>query len=143
MGKEVERCPHCNAKIVEYKHGLSKVLVRSLVKVAKRGAGAHRISEFLSKSEYTNFSKLQYWGLAEKADGGERGGVWKVTQLGLEFIKGHIQLRQYAWSYRGELVRFDGNRIYVMDVTGGWKYRPDYAREARPHIDPRQGDLNV
>jgi hypothetical protein len=36
---ELELCEHCGAKLVEYRHGLSKGLMRSLYKLARAGGG--------------------------------------------------------------------------------------------------------
>ena len=46
------------------------------------------------------------------------------------------RMRKKVWTYRGEFVRWDGGQVHITDVAGGWKYRPDYAREGRPHPDP-------
>jgi hypothetical protein len=102
--------------MVEYKHGLAQSLVRALGKLANRGKGPHRICEFLNMGEYTNFAKLRYWGLIVKADGGERGGVWEITDRGLRFLLGEIGLPQFAWVYRGDVVRWDGNLVTVDSV---------------------------
>ena len=140
---EPKICPHCQGKMVEYRHGLSKGLVRGLAKFAKRGRGTVNLNDcHLTLTERTNFYKLKYWGLVEKASTNERGGEWKMTALGWDFVCGNISLRNRVWSYRGDFVRFDGMRIYIQEVTDGWKYRPDYAREAIPH-DPNSPQLGL
>lgn len=137
--KTAETCPHCGSKMVEYKHSLSKGLLRALVKFARRGTGIVNLNDCnMSLSERTNFYKLKYWGLLDKASDNERGGEWLMSALGWSFVKGETQLRKLVWSYRGAFARFDGNRVFIQDVTDGWKYRPDYAREAVPH-SPQQG----
>lgn len=139
MGQHKERCPHCNATMTEYKHSLSKALLRCLVKLAKAGRGDFNLNELgMNYNQQSNFQKMRYWGLVEKADPTcMKGGKWRMTDLGWSFVEGHTQLRKSAWSYRGEFVRFDGDRVYIQDLTEGWKYRPDYARERRPH-EPQQ-----
>lgn len=135
------KCLHCGAKTVEYKHNLSKGQIRPLIKLLAAGGGPASITDdlHLIKGEYTNFAKLAYWGLAKKEGITERGGRWQITERGKEFLRGKIKLRKTVWVYRNDVQRFEGDEISVMDVTGGWKYRPQYAREARPHDD--QGDL--
>lgn len=138
--KQVKICPHCSAKMVEYPHGLSKGLLRCLVKMVRAGTGDKDLGDLqMNYNQQSNFQKLRYWGLVEKSDpGSEKGGKWRMTDLGWAFVKGEIQMRNKVWSYRGEFVRFDGDRIFIQDVTGGWKYRPEYAREAVPHESGHQ-----
>ena len=136
-----EFCSQCGATITEYKHSLGKGLLRALVKFAKhassRGAAVNLNDCNMNLSERTNFYKLKYWGLLEKASDNERGGEWVMLPIGWAFVEGRIEMRKLVWSYRGEFVRFDGERVYIQDVTDGWKYRPDYVRERRPY-DPQQ-----
>lgn len=140
-----KRCPHCDAKMVEYKHGLSKGLARSLYRIAQNlGAdNTFHIAECdLTYSQRENSRKLQYWAIIEKlGDKDSKGGRWRLTRIGLEFIRADISLRKFAWTYRGELVRFEGQHLYITDLSDGWKYRPTYAREARAHPNPNQGEL--
>jgi hypothetical protein len=138
--KRKAACSHCGAKMVEYKHGLSKAQVRPLVRLMNAGGGPLNISDdiTLNKSEYTNFAKLAYWGLVEKEGDSKRGGRWQITAIGRRFLGGEVTLQKTAWVYRGVVQRFDGPELSIMDVTGGWKYRPDYARESVPH-DPQLG----
>ena len=141
-----ELCEHCGAKIVEYKHGLGKNLMRCLVKLVNAGGGPLSISDDLklTKSQYTNFAKLAYWGLVVKAnpEGGERGGMWAITAQGWRFVRGAVEIQKYAWVYRGDVIRREGAMLKVTDITDGrWQYRPEYAREAVPHDPNHRPDL--
>ena len=128
-------CPHCGAKTVEYKQGLSKGLARALYRISEHmsATGEFHIGECgLTYSQRENARKLQYWDIIEKlGDPDSKGGRWKLTKLGRAFIEGRVHLRKYVWTYRGETVRFDGDRVAITDLTDGWKYRPEYAREAQ------------
>lgn len=138
---EDKLCPHCGAKIKKYPHGLSKSLGRTLRKLAEAGGGPVSIANLeLSKGEYTNFAKLAYWDLVEKANpsGHERGGIWKLTFRGHDFVRGKGTVRRKAWVYRGDVVEREGELVGIDDVTGGWKYKPHYAREGRPRDDDDQ-----
>jgi len=131
-----KKCPHCGAPMVEYKHGLSKGIVRAFIKAIKH---AHPGRQFaiaecgLTYSERENIRKLQYSGLIEKVGGKEKGGDWLITDRGMRFAEGKTFLPCKVWTYRGKVQRFEGKDKYIQDITGGWKYRPDYAREATPH----------
>ncbi len=145
--KEAKLCRHCGAKMVEYPHTLSRSLARVIFRICHNirpgDPGFHVGSCGLTNSQINNLQKLRYWGLIAKArDASAKGGHWKLTDLGLAFASGRIQIRRKVWTYRGEFVRFDGDQINITDVSAGWKYRPEYAREARPHLDhPVQPEL--
>ena len=130
-------CEHCGAKMVEYKHGLSKKLCRALAMVVTRSNSTEpqEIREMgLDYSHRCNFQKLRYWGLVEKiGDKDSKGGLWRVTERGMAFVMGKISCPRFAWTYRGDVVRHEGEPINITDISGGWKYRIDYARESEPH----------
>lgn len=96
--------------------------------------GFHVGSCDLTNSQINNLQKLRYWGLIAKApDASAKGGFWILTDLGLAFAQGRIQIRNKVWTYRGDFVRFAGDQVWITDVSAGWKYRPDYAIARRPH----------
>ena len=128
--------------MVEYKHGLSKGLLRALVKFARGGQDVVNLNDCkMNLSQRTNFYKLKYWGLVVKASTNERGGEWRMTLTGWQYVRGEIPLHKYVWSYRGNVMRYEGQQFYIQDITDGWKYRPEYAREAQPHQEPGQESL--
>lgn len=132
---EIGECEYCGAKMVEYRHTLSKSLLRPLVRFSRLGKGYHSPSkqEKMTHSQLANWQKLRYWGLIAKApDETGKGGYWEITELGWGFLRGEYRVQKYAWTYRGDWRRFDGETQTVDQITGGWKYRPDYAREAVP-----------
>jgi hypothetical protein len=144
--KPAELCPHCDAKMVEYCHSLSKSLARVIYRITQnldRERRFHVGSIGLTNSQINNTQKLRYWDIiAKEPDASAKGGHWKLTDAGLAFAQGRIPMRKKVWTYRGDVVRFEGGEVWIMDVAGGWKYRPDYAREGRPHDpDPNQSRL--
>ena len=140
MKRAPELCPHCDAKMVEYCHSLSKSLARVIFRITQNFDAERRFhvgSIGLTNSQINNTQKLRYWDIiAKEPDASAKGGHWKLTDAGLAFAEGRIPMRKKVWTYRGEFVRWDGGQIHITDVAGGWKYRPDYAREGRPHPDP-------
>ena len=140
-------CPHCGAKMSEYCHSMSRSLARVIWRICQTlvagERGFHVGSCGFSNSQINNLQKLRYWGLISKAqDATAKGGNWILTDVGLAFAQGRIQIRKKVWTYRGEFVRYDGDQVLITDVAAGWKYRPEYARESRPHRDdPVQPEL--
>jgi len=144
--KKISHCPTCGAKTNSHKHSLSGVLARGFKKVLNTADVIGRfemISCDLTHSERQNLVKLQYWGLIEKRrDARHRGGGWRVTVKGLAFAEGMTQLDKSVKTYRGKVVEFSGPKVSIMDLADGWKYRPEYARDARPFLDePVQSGL--
>lgn len=131
----VQHCPHCDAPIVEYKHGLSTGLARGLRLLAEAGGGPLNLNELgMTISQQTNFQKLRYWGLVEKSDpSSEKGGVWNITEDGWEFLRRETGMRKFVYTFRGEVVRYEGASISIDEITDGWQYRPDYAANAVAH----------
>ncbi len=128
--------------MVEYRHSLTKAQVRPLAKLNAAGGGPLNITDDLklTRGEYTNFAKLAYWNLVKKEGDTERGGRWQITEAGRQFIRGEITRPRVVWVYRGSVQRTEG-KVTVMDCTGGWKYRPEYARDARPHPNAGQREM--
>ena len=120
---------------MEYKHGLSKGLCRSLIQIAIafKDTKAHEIKDMgLDYNHRCNFQKLRYWRLVEKV--GEqtgKGGLWRITETGKEFIQGKISLPKFVWTFRGVIARYEGEYITIFDVTDGWKSRSQYAQESQ------------
>jgi hypothetical protein len=138
MMKEVKLCPHCGAKMTEYKHSLSKNLLRGFVRVVKASAPSHRFSfkncENLSYSQAANLQKLKYWLLIRKPnDDDAKGGEWIITDLAFAFLAGEVTLNPNVWTYRGITQRYEGEPLTIMKITGGWRYRPDYVRDRIDH----------
>ena len=139
MKAEAKRCPHCDAKMVEYKHSLSKNLLRGFARIVYSVEPALRFQfkdcEFLSYSQASNMQKLRYWGMIQKeADEAGKGGDWLITPLAIKFLKGELSLPVAVWSYRAAWVRDEGATKTVDQITDGWKYRPKYAAEAVAHV---------
>lgn len=128
-------CGSCGAKLVEYKHSLSKGLARGLYKIAIAGGGPVNLNDLkMTLPQQTNFQKLRYWGLVQKSDPSNlKGGEWVLTHKGHDFINGKISIQKFVWTYRGKTVRFDGVEISFEHITGGYKYRGEYAAEAIVH----------
>jgi len=88
-----KKCPVCGHIEKAWWQPLSRSLVRCLCRFGnavkqKKFNKIHLQREIeLTKSEYNNFQKLQYFGLVAKHD--ERG-CWVLTKRGLEFLQNKI-----------------------------------------------------
>tara|TARA_R110000803_G_scaffold142564_2_gene208827 strand:+ start:162 stop:608 length:447 start_codon:yes stop_codon:yes gene_type:complete len=130
---DVKCCEHCGAKVVEYKHSLSKSLVRCLYVAAKEGRQSFNPNNLkLNYTQKSNFQKLKYWNLICKI-GNEKSGDWKITNFGWDFLEGNKVAQKSVFTFRGNVVRYEGDYIDIIKITGGWKHRVDYVNEAVAH----------
>jgi len=126
----VERCQHCDAKIVEYKHNLTPGLVSGLIELSKAGGGPINLKELgLTRNQWDNFQKMRYWGLVSKV-GGDRTGVWEITSLGRDFVEGRTSCKKSVWTYRGATVRTDGKDTFITDLNLEPYYQEQYEVQA-------------
>jgi len=139
----VQKCDHCGAKMVEYRHSLSKSLVRALFKFWNvAGLEPLNLKEAdLTRNQWDNFQKLRYFGLVEQCEP-VKSGIWQVARRGEQFIFGEIGVPKTAITYRGEVVETCGDIQTFREVTGYYYTREQYARNARPHVlDPTDGAM--
>lgn len=145
--KAVNRCPHCDAKMVEYRHSLSKNIVSCLWVFLRRGGVIEfsKVNDEMTFNQKNNFQKLQYWGLIQKVrdeTGARKGGFWAITSKGADFLMGQIKLRKSVWTYRNRTERYDGDCVSITDL--GWepyRRREDYVSDERPRYLGREGQL--
>lgn len=125
---KTERCPHCDAKIVRYKHGLNEPLVGALVKLANAGGEANISKIGLTHNQICNFQKLRYWDLVRKCD---VDGCWHVSTKGYSFLSGSISIKKQAITFRGKTVAFDGKDIFITSyLPTAWMKREEYILNA-------------
>jgi hypothetical protein len=135
--KEKATCPHCDAKMVEYKHSFSNALAIGLWRLYLANADVNIKNLQLTRNQWDNFQKLRYWGLvapAYRTAGTRLNGVWKITDLGKAFVEKATSIQKSVWTYRGQPVRFEGDTVFFLDVHDtAYAKRPDYAASAIPH----------
>lgn len=84
--KYKETCECCGNEVKLYRHTINKPLLQALAQLYKFGGRADLQKDLnLTKNQYNNFQKLQYFLLVEKTS---VLGVWEITTLGREFVEG-------------------------------------------------------
>jgi hypothetical protein len=83
-------CECCGHKLVAYTHKLNKMMVSSLEQLVEFYDQNHRRANLqkdlhLTKNQYANFQKLQYFELVHRDSNG-----WLPTQKGSDFIAGKV-----------------------------------------------------
>jgi hypothetical protein len=122
--KEEKICPHCGAKMYQYWHKLTPILVRALISFRKAVINHDRNmihvpdEVTLSKQEYNNFQKLRFHALVAKyKEGGDhKAGYWLLTHRGNQFLNGEIQVPYAVLTYRNQVIGHGGDLVTVGEV---------------------------
>ncbi len=137
-------CEACGHAIIEYSFNINQGLCSVLIKLYEAGGPIEIAKLRLTNSQYSNYPKLAYWGLAERhtIDEDAKGGVWKITRKGLEFITGSIAVSKRAVMKNKQLIRFDGDAVKFDEIIDGYDYKPFYKAQARFQFNGMgQGEL--
>lgn len=133
-----EFCPCCGQSVSKHKHSLSA----NMVKILKKAATRFPFVEFhlqkdieLTHSQYANFQKLRYWGLADK---GDTSGHWRITSHGRGFLAGEISLPRWVKTFNNSVVEQSSEYVSVRDsgeLPIRYKQRSEYAKDAEPMFE--------
>jgi hypothetical protein len=131
-GEHESKCPHCGAKMVEYRRCLNRELVQVLRKFYDRFRSEPGILSDveLSHSERNNFPKLSYWNFVEPHvtdDNSHKRGWWRVTTTGWLFLEGKFWSPVAVYTLHGKATRFDNERKSVEIIEPSCMLHDDYA----------------
>lgn len=135
--KSTKICEHCGAKNVEYRFSFNSGLASCLRKIFEAGGVAKNSMIGLTKSQYTNITKMRHWGLIVphvNEESIKKRGWWKLTKRGSDFLAGTITIPRFVVTCRGDLVRMETPNIFIGDIDENWKYRDHYAEQARHQL---------
>jgi len=118
-------CECCGAKIIEYKHGLNKVLIQALVKFYKAGGKCSIMDFDMNFNERNNFQKLKHWGIIYRHEG---SNIWEVTKKGRGFLYKENPLPRYVFTYRNKVESFSEERVFIDEVKD-YIHDKEYFRE--------------
>jgi len=132
-------CPCCNQYAKRYKRKLNSSIAAALCwmwKTAQEDSAwkngwrptdvwinvpAQAPAWVLKAREYP---KLAMWGLIEEkprkpGSKARTSGVWRVTQLGADFVRSCVDVPRYAFVYNGNVDGFtDSDRVYIRSALG-------------------------
>lgn len=135
------RCPTCGRTSQLNWHTLSKSMVLTLARFMFYNEAREvalttpfRVDEVgLEYKKRCNAQKLQYWGLVEvvRPTRRSRSGVWRVTPLGVAFMRGSPagRVQHQVSTYDGQTRTFSGVRITCLDVDWGWATYAEFRAE--------------
>ena len=133
-----ETCPCCGHQETAYSHKLNEQIVKALSQLVHYYMKTREVCNLqkhliLTKNQYNNFQKLQYFGLVYRAKGG-----WFPTQLGKQFIFGELVVQIRQVTFRGKALPYSHeawegkfpDKKYVFQISEtAWKKREEYALE--------------
>lgn len=104
--KYEQKCGHCGSKKVAYTHRLNRPLVSALAELATFYDKTNRPCNLqrdlhLTKNQYNNFQKLQYFGLVRRTQGG-----WYPTIIAFDFLSGKGRIPDTSASMSGDALEY-------------------------------------
>ena len=147
LKKPKEFCPHCHQAIMQNTQVFSRAL-GDILMTAACAFPAERPFHLqhdltLTKSQYTNFNKLRYWGLVKKsynADGARLGGYWELTSLVRYVINGKA-LPKWKRTFNNKVVEVSDELTTLDQAVGSYEIPEQWAEKARPMPNLTQPDL--
>lgn len=119
---EADNCLHCGSKLTGRWETLSQGLCRTLVKFyeASNGRPVHLQKDCsFTKTEFNNFQKLKYFQLVTKT---ETAGVWKLTGIGLEFVKNRLEVFRQVYVFRNEVTSHSEGAVKITEAMKSEPY---------------------
>lgn len=128
MTNEISICPLCGRKITEYKHTINKTLVAGLARLNALGGRARIDKMGLDYTQFTNFQKLRYFGLAIPTN---EHSEWQITDQGIWFLQGRIQISRFVITRNASVIRKSTELIFIGEVKDCVDYKIDWKEQAR------------
>lgn len=127
-GAEMD-CPCCGRYAKVYRRKIHRNMVRQALTLYRLGGAWNYIhtDELARATEKgstrdSGFTSLAYWGLIEPKlhDGGEKrtSGFWRLTERGVDFLRGRVRLPKYALVYDNRVLGFEGDMTDAKDAYG-------------------------
>jgi hypothetical protein len=115
-------CPCCRQRVQVYERTINAGMARALIN-QWRAVGQDWAKTRMLWTMTHEGAQLQWWGLIEpgqaRSDGG-KGGEWRITDSGRDFVLGRLSCPRYAKVFDGQLLGLDASYGYVtiQDALG-------------------------
>ena len=123
-------CPACGQHAKVYRRKITTATARTLVLMLREaGTDWVHLPTLLGRSQ-ADEAKARYWGLieeqqGEREDGSNRVGWWRLTPLGVQFVRRQVRIPKYALIYDGRCLALDDAEAVSIDDALGTKFRYD------------------
>lgn len=114
-------CPCCGQFTKVYQRQIHSSQVRTLITMYhNRGLAWQYLPDVHQHSR--DFTHVAYWGLIEekgvpRQDGGRRG-LWRVTDLGEDWLRGRVKVPKYALIYDAKFLGYQGDQVSADEALG-------------------------
>ena len=120
-------CPLCTQFAKVYYRKINHGMVRGLVALYRQrdnGNSGYAHLPTLGLGQLGGqMSRLTYWGLIQEErrerDDGGHAGWWRITEEGIDFLRGRTSVPEYARIYDGRLLGLTGDPCSVTDAIKG------------------------
>ncbi len=127
MKGNITVCPECGHKVVEYKHSINKTLVSCLSRLNAMGGRARLDKMQLDNTQFANFQKLRYFGLAIPTN---KNNEWQITNHGVWFLQGRIQISRFVLTRNATVIRESSELVFINDVKDCVQYKTSWQEQA-------------
>lgn len=128
-------CPTCGQEIVRYKHGLNRTLISCLWHLHNVGGRARLDKMDLNNTEFTNFQKLRYFGLALPTGSNNE---WILTRLGLSFLQGRRKISRFVYTQNARVVMQSTEQVFIGEVKDCVAFKVEWQEQiAQPTLFDR------
>jgi len=132
-------CPCCKQFVKLYRRKITGAMALALVELYKENKRVGfseyiHLAELLDKKGYSyqitntgDKAKLKYWGLVDpmqgtREDGSKKVGRYRITQLGIDFVKGEAHIHEIVGLYNQHVYRVDNNRLITINEVWDTKF---------------------
>lgn len=117
------KCPCCNRFAKVYHRAIHTSVALQLIQLLRLGGGV----DFIHASRLIprgitgsgDFSKAKYWSLIEESpntdEAKKASGSWRLTSLGIDFVRGQARLKKYAAVYDDCVLWVHGPMVSIED----------------------------
>lgn len=112
-------CPVCKQTAKVYPRRLNKGMLNSLAAIYRAG-GLRWVDVTTLNAKNREHNKLAYWMLVEAHP--EKRGLWRITERGIQFLRGQIRVPQHVNVYNNTVLGFSTVMISASDVIEGFDF---------------------
>jgi hypothetical protein len=125
-------CPCCDRWGKTYRRGINRTMAGSMVWLAEHAPPG---SDWVKPSKVgprfmigsNQFTTMKWWGACERCPADEdedvkHSGLWRMTELGMDWVANRVTLPKFVWTYNDEVKRFDEPMVRISDIIEDFSY---------------------